>query len=110
MKKTAVLLTALLCAGLVFSGTAGASLSDDAPVKISADTGFGESSFMLVLHPMHMLLTDSEADKFQALADMVWLPAADGAPAGLYYPKLIPIILIPDLPLDYSSYWEPVSS
>ena len=104
MKKILAVLLALICIAGLGTGFAGADalepdVIEDETMLIMPILGTAlplPVELITVYHPLSMLITDTEADKLQALADMVWLPAGDEAPAGFYYPKVLSIPTVPD--------------
>ena len=112
MKKTLAVLLALICIAGFGTGFAGADTLE--PDVIEGETMLimpipGTTlplpvELITVYHPLSMLITDTEADKLQALADMVWLPAGDEAPAGFYYPKVLSIPTVPDEVSPFSAF------
>ena len=107
MKKTLALLLVLFCIAGLGTGFAGADTLE--PDVIEGETMLimpilGMPTELTVYHPLSMLITDTEADKLQALADIVWLPAGDGAPSGFYYPKVLSIPSIPDGMSPFSAF------
>ena len=107
MNKISAVLLALFCIVGLGTGFAGADTLE--PDVIEDETMLimpilGMPTELTVYHPLSMLITDTEADKLQALADMVWLPAGDEAPAGFYYPKVLSIPTIPDGVSPFSAF------
>ena len=112
MKKIPVVLLALICIAGLGTGFAGADtlepdVIEDETMLIMPILGTAlplPVELVTVYHPLSMLITDTEADKLQALADMVWLPAGDEAPAGFYYPKVLSIPTVPDGVSPFSAF------
>ena len=112
MKKILAVLLALFCIAGLGTGFAGADtlepdVIEDETMLIMPIPGTTlplPVELITVYHPLSLLITDTEADKLQALADIVWLPAGDGAPSGFYYPKMLSIPTVQDGVSPFSAF------
>ena len=95
----------MLCIAGFGIGSAAAVAEDVAYVPLEELLpSMGVLTEYTVYHPLSMLLTDTEVNKLRTLSEIVWLPAQDGASAGLYYPKVLSIPTVPDGVSPFSAF------
>ena len=92
MKRIFAIFLVMLCIAGFGIGSASAVAEDVVYVPLEELLpSMGVLTEYTVYHPLSMLLADTEVNKLRTLSEIVWLPAQDGASAGLYYSKTFSI-------------------